>query len=165
MRRRFPNLVFPAINGGWNRCTVSPMPDLASDSTEPFNVLRAFLRSSSLPHRLINVFGIALDRLLVPKLELYTMPSKPKEWHFGLRTSIYSRTPDGGEGKRRQGDSFEGGKLGNRLQASTCCKHFTAYDLDNWKVINRFGFDARFHSFMCILIGQVVHVEECINQS
>lgn len=44
-----------------------------------------------------------------------------------------------------QGDSFEGGKLkvGGRLQASACCKHFTAYDLDNWKSVTRFGFDAR----------------------
>ncbi|KAF6154074.1 hypothetical protein GIB67_031335 [Kingdonia uniflora] len=42
-----------------------------------------------------------------------------------------------------QGDSFEGGKLGENLQASACCKHFTAYDLDNWKGTNRFVFDAR----------------------
>lgn len=42
-----------------------------------------------------------------------------------------------------QGDSFEGGKLRGHLQASACCKHFTAYDLDNWKGINRFVFDAR----------------------
>lgn len=44
-----------------------------------------------------------------------------------------------------QGDSFEGGKLGvaDHLQASACCKHFTAYDLDNWKGIDRFVFDAR----------------------
>ncbi|KAK7385285.1 hypothetical protein VNO78_31000 [Psophocarpus tetragonolobus] len=41
-----------------------------------------------------------------------------------------------------QGDSFEGGKLGERLQASACCKHFTAYDLDHWKGIDRFVFDA-----------------------
>ncbi|KAF4360395.1 hypothetical protein CsatB_008389 [Cannabis sativa] len=42
-----------------------------------------------------------------------------------------------------QGDSFEGGKLGGaHLLASACCKHFTAYDLDNWKGINRFVFDA-----------------------
>ncbi|XVF64749.1 hypothetical protein PTKIN_Ptkin09bG0191900 [Pterospermum kingtungense] len=41
-----------------------------------------------------------------------------------------------------QGDSFEGGKLGENLQVSACCKHFTAYDLDNWKGINRFVFDA-----------------------
>ncbi|KAF2296799.1 hypothetical protein GH714_002066 [Hevea brasiliensis] len=41
-----------------------------------------------------------------------------------------------------QGDSFEGGKLGEHLQASACCKHFTAYDLDNWKGVNRFVFDA-----------------------
>ncbi|KAE8077342.1 hypothetical protein FH972_015914 [Carpinus fangiana] len=42
-----------------------------------------------------------------------------------------------------QGDSFEGGKLKGRLQASACCKHFTAYDLDDWKGVNRFVFDAR----------------------
>ncbi|CAI0546605.1 unnamed protein product [Linum tenue] len=42
-----------------------------------------------------------------------------------------------------QGDSFHGGKLTGHLQASACCKHFTAYDLDNWKGVNRFVFDAR----------------------
>ncbi|WJX57605.1 putative beta-D-xylosidase 7, variant 2 [Trifolium repens] len=43
-----------------------------------------------------------------------------------------------------QGDSFEGGKLiGDRLKASACCKHFTAYDLDDWKGIDRFSFDAK----------------------
>uniref|UniRef100_A0A2P2K830 Uncharacterized protein MANES_02G154700 n=3 Tax=Rhizophora mucronata TaxID=61149 RepID=A0A2P2K830_RHIMU len=42
-----------------------------------------------------------------------------------------------------QGDAFEGGKLRGHLQASACCKHFTAYDLDNWKGVNRFVFDAR----------------------
>ncbi|XP_043720955.1 probable beta-D-xylosidase 7 [Telopea speciosissima] len=43
-----------------------------------------------------------------------------------------------------QGDSFEGGLLGyNHLQASACCKHFTAYDLDNWKGNTRYVFDAR----------------------
>ncbi|MBA0775753.1 hypothetical protein Gotri_010864 [Gossypium trilobum] len=42
-----------------------------------------------------------------------------------------------------QGDTFQGGKLHGHLQASACCKHFTAYDLDNWKGTNRFLFDAR----------------------
>lgn len=41
-----------------------------------------------------------------------------------------------------QGDSFEGEKLGQHLQALACCKHFTAYDLDNWKGVSRFVFDA-----------------------
>nr|CAJ65923.1 xylan 1,4-beta-xylosidase [Populus tremula x Populus alba] len=32
-----------------------------------------------------------------------------------------------------QGDSFEGeSTLGDHLQASACCKHYTAHDLDNW---------------------------------
>lgn len=42
-----------------------------------------------------------------------------------------------------QGDSFEGGKLGEQLQASACCKHFTAYDLDKWNGTNRFIFNAQ----------------------
>ncbi|KAL2339885.1 hypothetical protein Fmac_007825 [Flemingia macrophylla] len=42
-----------------------------------------------------------------------------------------------------QGDSFSGAKLRGHLLASACCKHFTAYDLDNWKAVNRFRFDAR----------------------
>lgn len=42
-----------------------------------------------------------------------------------------------------QGDSFEGGQLKDGiLQASACCKHFTAYDLDNWNGVNRYVFNA-----------------------
>ncbi|KAI3757386.1 hypothetical protein L6452_04923 [Arctium lappa] len=44
-----------------------------------------------------------------------------------------------------QGDSFEGGKIdpnADHLQASACCKHFIANDLDNWKTANRYNFDA-----------------------
>ncbi|GMH22572.1 hypothetical protein Nepgr_024415 [Nepenthes gracilis] len=44
-----------------------------------------------------------------------------------------------------QGDSFEGGgQLVNEghLQASACCKHMTAYDLDRWDNITRYIFDA-----------------------
>ncbi|KAH1035939.1 hypothetical protein AAZX31_20G121800 [Glycine max] len=31
----------------------------------------------------------------------------------------------------------------DRLKVSSCCKHYTAYDLDNWKGIDRFHFDAK----------------------
>ncbi|KAL8523482.1 hypothetical protein ACS0TY_013442 [Phlomoides rotata] len=42
-----------------------------------------------------------------------------------------------------QGDSFEGGHLEDgRLMVSACCKHLTAYDLDNWKGVDRFTFNA-----------------------
>ncbi|XP_057794542.1 probable beta-D-xylosidase 7 isoform X2 [Salvia miltiorrhiza] len=41
-----------------------------------------------------------------------------------------------------QGDRYEGGQNGHLL-ASACCKHFTAYDLDNWKSVSRMGFDAK----------------------
>ncbi|CAK9313088.1 unnamed protein product [Citrullus colocynthis] len=42
-----------------------------------------------------------------------------------------------------QGDAIEGGKLGNQLKASACCKHFTAYDLDRWNGMTRYVFDAK----------------------
>lgn len=29
------------------------------------------------------------------------------------------------------------------LKVSTCCKHFAAYDLDNWFGVTRFNYDAR----------------------
>ncbi|KAG5106594.1 hypothetical protein JHK82_043564 [Glycine max] len=31
----------------------------------------------------------------------------------------------------------------DRLKVSSCCKHYTAYDLDNWKGFDRFHFDAK----------------------
>ncbi|XP_010676949.2 probable beta-D-xylosidase 7 [Beta vulgaris subsp. vulgaris] len=42
-----------------------------------------------------------------------------------------------------QGDSFEGGQMPGHLQASACCKHFTAYDLDRWNGFTRYRFDAQ----------------------
>ncbi|XP_068641508.1 probable beta-D-xylosidase 7 [Aristolochia californica] len=45
-----------------------------------------------------------------------------------------------------QGDSFYGQKSPDgpdHLKASACCKHFTAYDLDDWKNVTRFTFDAK----------------------
>nr|GMD52130.1 probable beta-D-xylosidase 7 [Ipomoea batatas] len=43
-----------------------------------------------------------------------------------------------------QGDSFEGGALkDHHLQASACCKHFVAQDLDNWHNVTRYVFDAK----------------------
>lgn len=61
-----------------------------------------------------------------------------------------------------QGDSYEGGKLkvGGHLQASACCKHFTAYDLDSWKNVTRFGFDARVSRFFILQsIGLFLYAE------
>ncbi|PON61690.1 Glycoside hydrolase, partial [Parasponia andersonii] len=34
------------------------------------------------------------------------------------------------------------GNDGNRLKVAACCKHFTAYDLDNWNGVDRFHFNA-----------------------
>lgn len=34
----------------------------------------------------------------------------------------------------------------NKLKVSSCCKHYTAYDLDNWKGIDRYHFDANVYN-------------------
>lgn len=34
----------------------------------------------------------------------------------------------------------------HKLKVSSCCKHYTAYDVDNWKGIDRFHFDAKVRS-------------------
>ena len=36
-----------------------------------------------------------------------------------------------------------GGPDPNRLKVAACCKHYTAYDLDNWNGVNRFTFNAK----------------------
>ena len=30
----------------------------------------------------------------------------------------------------------------NRLKVAACCKHYTAYDIDNWRNVQRFTFNA-----------------------
>ncbi|XP_059646918.1 putative beta-D-xylosidase [Cornus florida] len=35
------------------------------------------------------------------------------------------------------------GNVVNRLKVAACCKHYTAYDLDNWNGVDRFHFNAR----------------------
>lgn len=37
----------------------------------------------------------------------------------------------------------EASAKGDRLKVSSCCKHYTAYDVDNWKGVDRFHFDAK----------------------
>ncbi|KAJ9171741.1 hypothetical protein P3X46_015060 [Hevea brasiliensis] len=37
---------------------------------------------------------------------------------------------------------------GDRSKVAACCKHFTAYDLDNWNGVDRFHFNAKLH-FHC----------------
>lgn len=38
---------------------------------------------------------------------------------------------------------LQGNAAGNRLKVAACCKHYTAYDLDNWNGVDRFHFNAR----------------------
>ncbi|BBH06571.1 beta-xylosidase 2 [Prunus dulcis] len=67
------------------------------------------------------------------------------------------------------------GNDGNRLKVAACCKHFTAYDLDNWNGVDRFHFNARVskqdmeETFdvpfkMCVKEGKVASVMCSYNQ-
>ncbi|PKI63684.1 hypothetical protein CRG98_015933 [Punica granatum] len=38
---------------------------------------------------------------------------------------------------------LQGDGAGNRLKVAACCKHYTAYDLDNWNGVDRYHFNAR----------------------
>ena len=42
-----------------------------------------------------------------------------------------------------QGYGLAGAVNSRNLEASACCKHFTAYDLENWHGITRYVFDAK----------------------
>ncbi|KAH7288225.1 hypothetical protein KP509_31G017800 [Ceratopteris richardii] len=35
------------------------------------------------------------------------------------------------------------GSSSNRIKVAACCKHYTAYDLENWQGVDRFHFDAK----------------------
>lgn len=67
------------------------------------------------------------------------------------------------------------GNDGNRLKVAACCKHFTAYDLDNWNGVDRFHFNAQVSKQdiedtfdvpfrMCVKEGRVASVMCSYNQ-
>ncbi|KAL3725314.1 hypothetical protein ACJRO7_030340 [Eucalyptus globulus] len=67
------------------------------------------------------------------------------------------------------------GDGGGRLKVAACCKHFTAYDLDNWNGIDRYHFNARVSKQdmedtfsvpfrMCVMEGKVASVMCSYNQ-
>lgn len=66
------------------------------------------------------------------------------------------RDPRWGRGQETPGeDPFVAGKYAaryvkglqgtdsNRLKVAACCKHYTAYDLDDWSGVDRFHFNAK----------------------
>ncbi|KAL6633533.1 hypothetical protein ACP70R_026204 [Stipagrostis hirtigluma subsp. patula] len=91
-----------------------------------------------------------------------TTMGRPRGSPSGPPTSTSSGTP-GGAGARRppgedptvtgkyaavfvrgvQGYAAAGAVNSTDLEASACCKHFTAYDLENWKGVTRYVFDAK----------------------
>ncbi|KAK4283417.1 hypothetical protein QN277_000367 [Acacia crassicarpa] len=70
---------------------------------------------------------------------------------------------------------LQGDGAGNRLKVAACCKHYTAYDLDNWNRIDRFHFNAMVSKQdleetynvpfkACVLDGKVASVMCSYNQ-
>ncbi|XP_020235096.1 beta-D-xylosidase 1 isoform X1 [Cajanus cajan] len=70
---------------------------------------------------------------------------------------------------------LQGDGAGNRLKVAACCKHYTAYDLDNWNGVDRFHFNAKVSKQdledtydvpfkACVLEGQVASVMCSYNQ-
>ena len=43
------------------------------------------------------------------------------------------------------------GNDGERLKVAACCKHFTAYDVDNWNGVDRYHFNAKVHFNLTIV--------------
>ncbi|KAF8015587.1 hypothetical protein BT93_H1183 [Corymbia citriodora subsp. variegata] len=67
------------------------------------------------------------------------------------------------------------GNVGNRLKVAACCKHYTAYDLDNWNGVDRYHFNARVSKLdledtydvpfkACVVDGRVASVMCSYNQ-
>ena len=58
------------------------------------------------------------------------------------------RGPAAGQQVRRRihhglQDAGAGGVTDGALKVAACCKHYTAYDVDNWKGVERYTFDAK----------------------
>lgn len=47
---------------------------------------------------------------------------------------------------------LQGNAAENRLKVAACCKHYTAYDLDNWNGVDRYHFNARVSKLSSSLI-------------
>jgi beta-glucosidase-like glycosyl hydrolase len=48
---------------------------------------------------------------------------------------------------------LQGNANGNRLKVAACCKHYTAYDLDNWNGVDRFHFNAKVTNFQALTLN------------
>lgn len=51
---------------------------------------------------------------------------------------------------------LQGDDGSNRLKVAACCKHFTAYDLDNWAGTDRFHFNAKVWRIFLLWYGMDV---------
>jgi beta-D-xylosidase 4 len=56
-----------------------------------------------------------------------------------------------------------GNSTGDKLKVSSCCKHYTAYDVDKWKGVDRFHFDAKVYILLSLLMffGTKQATENC----
>lgn len=49
---------------------------------------------------------------------------------------------------------------GTGLKVAACCKHYTAYDLDQWNEVDRFHFNAKVCTKKCIFTWYLVRLIE-----
>lgn len=47
---------------------------------------------------------------------------------------------------------LQGNEDGDSLKVAACCKHYTAYDLDNWGGVDRFHFNAKVKYILLYII-------------
>lgn len=59
----------------------------------------------------------------------------------------------------QEGDPASSSK---RLKLSACCKHFTAYDVDNWEGVDRYHFDAKVREITAMVIFEKQGNEKCM---
>ncbi|TYI39373.1 hypothetical protein ES332_A02G093500v1 [Gossypium tomentosum] len=120
---------------------------IQSATSFPQVILTAACFDAHLWYRIAQAIYYCFQAVGIEARAIYNAGQATGMTFWAPNINIY-RDPRWGRGQETPGedplgDSFEGGKLGQHLQASACCKHFTAYDLDNWKGVKRYVFNAK----------------------
>ncbi|KAI3852440.1 hypothetical protein MKX03_009403 [Papaver bracteatum] len=116
--------------------TSFPQPILTAAS---FNVSLFYAIGQVVSNEARAMYNVGLAGLTFwsPNINIYRDP----RWGRGQETPgedpLLSSRYGSAYVKGLQGDSSD------RLKVAACCKHYTAYDVDNWKGVNRFTFDAK----------------------
>lgn len=132
-----------AFNGSIKAATMFPQIILTASTFDEnlwYRIAQAIGREARAVYNAGQLKGMTL---WAPNLNIFRDP----RWGRGQETAGEDPMMVGKYGvayvRGLQGDTFEGGKLKDgHLQASACCKHFIAQDMDNWNNFSRYTFDA-----------------------